>query len=302
MSGDNGFFDFDPGRTLPPANRIVSLVPSITESLFELGLGERVVGITDFCAHPAAQLEGLPRLGGPKNPNLPAIVALQPDLVITNQEENTPPAVNALRESGLHVWLTFPRTVAEAMDILWALARLDPNGPAPNRLRVLEATLEWTEEAQAQQISQRFFCPVWQEDTPQGERWWMVFNHNTYCHDLLTLLGGENIFAGRDRRYPLEADIGQASSQDPGERDTRYPRVTQAEILAADPEVILLPSEPYPFSEMDLLEIEQLFSDTSAVRNGRVHLVDGSLITWHGTRLARALQDLPWIFAPPLEE
>lgn len=297
MSGDNGFFEFNPGRALPPINRIVSLVPSVTESLFDLGLGTRVVGITDFCVHPLSQLEGLPRLGGPKNPHLPAVLELTPDLVIANQEENTLQAVSALQEAGLRVWLTFPKTVAEAMDILWAMARLDPDGPGPSRLRVLEATLEWTEEAQAQQIPRRYFCPVWQEDTSNGERWWMTFNQHTYCHDLLTLLGGENCFSGRERRYPLAADLGHEAPQDPGKRDTRYPRISLSEILAADPEVILLPSEPYPFTEVDFLEIEHLLAETRAVQDGRVYLIDGSLITWHGTRLARALQELPQIFA-----
>ena len=90
--------------------RVVSLVPSLTESLFELGVGDTVVGVTDYCIHPAERLAGLPRLGGPKNPDIAAIAALQPDLVLANWEENTRQAVEAL-ERGVPVWVTLPLSV-----------------------------------------------------------------------------------------------------------------------------------------------------------------------------------------------
>lgn len=297
MTANNGHWDFHPGLEQPVPQRIVSLVPSVTESLFELGLGDKVVAITDYCVHPAGALGNLPRIGGPKNPQIDRIVALQPDLVIANQEENTPQSVRALQDSGIRIWLTFPQSVAEAMDVLWALARLHPEDTAVMRLRMLENAREWTEEAAAAQQPVRFFCPIWQERTASGQLWWMAFNRETYAHDLLTLVGGENIFAERERRYPLEADLGTAAAQDPGERDRRYPRVTPAEVLAADPQIILLPDEPFPFGDEHVEELLELLGDTSAVRDGRVHLVDGSLITWHGTRLGQALDVLPPLFA-----
>lgn len=301
MAGDNGFHDIHPGFELPPARRIVSLVPSITESMFELGLGDRVVGITDYCVYPVRAVEHLPRVGGTKNPRVTDILSLNPDLVIANQEENTPQTVQALQQAGIRVWLTFPKSVAEAMDVLWALARLEPESSAYPRLRVLENTLEWTEEAAALQQHPRLFCPIWQEVPENGPRWWMTFNRDTYPHDLLTLVGAENIFADRQRHYPLEADLGLESSQETAGRDTRYPRVTLQEILQADPQVVLLPSEPYPFDQNQLEEFTTLLAGTSAVMAERIHLVDGSLITWHGTRLGLALRELPQYFAP-LEE
>ena len=124
----------------------------------------------------------------------------------------------------------------------------------------------------------------------------MTFNHQTYASDVLRLSGGENIFADRQRLYPLEADLGGATPEDPGERDTRYPRVKLDEILAANPELILLPSEPFSFNEAHRLRINETLAETQAVQSGEVYLVDGSLITWHGTRLARALQVLPSLF------
>jgi ABC-type Fe3+-hydroxamate transport system substrate-binding protein len=296
MTGGNGHAGFHPGFEHPEPLRIVSLVPSVTESLFDLGMGPRVVGITDYCVHPAEALAGLPRLGGPKNPQLDALLALQPDLVIVNQEENTPQTVDALQAVGIRVWLTFPKSVAEAMDVLWALVRIQPDDQAVMRLRVLEQALSWTEEAAALQAQPRYFCPVWFETTTDGVPWWMVFNRHTYAHDLLALVGGQNIFADRERLYPLDADLGRSAPAEPGTRDTRYPRITLEELRAGDPQVILLPSEPFSFTEEHLRALADMLPDTAAVRDGRLHLVDGSLITWHGTRLGSALQELPKYF------
>ena len=127
----------------------------------------------------------------------------------------------------------------------------------------------------------------------------MTFNQHTYAADVLRAVGGKNIFSNRRRRYPLASDLGKAQEQDPGEADTRYPRVTLEEIRDAAPSVILLPDEPFNFTETHRQEICQLLAGTPAVQNGRVHLVDGSLITWHGTRLARAILELPSLFAWP---
>ncbi|RPI33249.1 MAG: hypothetical protein EHM70_06585 [Chloroflexota bacterium] len=105
-----------------PPQRIVSLVPSMTESLFDLGLGHAVVGATDFCIHPAPALVNVPRVGGPKNPRIADIISLKPDLVVANQEENTPQTVEALERAGIQVWVSFPQTVRQAMDVLWTMA------------------------------------------------------------------------------------------------------------------------------------------------------------------------------------
>ncbi|MBW1844728.1 MAG: ABC transporter substrate-binding protein, partial [Deltaproteobacteria bacterium] len=106
------------------AERIVSLVPSVTESLFCLGLGDRVVGITDWCVHPSHQLSGLPRVGGTKNPLVRQILELEPDLVIANREENRKRTVLALRAAGVDVWVTYPQTVQDGVTLLRELAEL----------------------------------------------------------------------------------------------------------------------------------------------------------------------------------
>lgn len=280
-----------------PPKRVVSLIPSMTESMFELGFGETVVGVTDYCTHPSEKLAHLPRLGGPKNPNIAEIIALQPDLVLANWEENTRPAVEALEDAGIFVWVTFPKSVRQALDVLWTLVGLYSSRSAAVRLEVLEMTLEWAKGAAVDKQPVRYFCPIWQDTTGAGQTWWMTFNQDTYTHDLLASLGGENIFAGRQRRYPLEADLGMTGRQDPGERDTRYPRVILDEIRAADPQVILLPDEPFEFGEQHIHEISSLLPDCAAVKSERLHRVNGSLLTWHGTRLALALRELPGILS-----
>ena len=119
--------------------RIVSLVPSLTEALFVLGLGDRVVGVTDWCVHPARGVAGLPKVGGTKTPDLAAIRALQPDLVIANREENRRTDVERLQRDGLQVWVTDPRTVRGGAELLAKVAAL---GAGADRTRaVVEPTL-----------------------------------------------------------------------------------------------------------------------------------------------------------------
>jgi ABC-type hemin transport system substrate-binding protein len=250
----------------PPARlpqRIVSLVPSLTEALFALGLGDRVVGVTDWCVYPAAALSGLPRVGGTKNPDLDAVRALAPDLVIANHEENTRRDVERLRAAGFAVWVTYPRTVHDAVALLRELA--SRGGRVAELASVVEPIEAAVERArhEAPPRRARFFCPIWKEP-------WMAVGADTYAHDLLTLCGGQNVFADRDER--------------------RYPLVREEEIVAAAPEVVLLPDEPYAFGSRDVAELRAL--PVPAARDGRIHLIDGTLVSWYGPRIGRAIERL----------
>ena len=253
----------------PGARRIVSLVPSLTESLFALGLGDRVVGVTDYCLHPEEGLRGLPRLGGTKNPDLGAIRALRPDLVIANREENTERSVRELRRAGIAVHVTDVRSVRGALATLGELCALGVSDEA--RARVLGPLERAVARAEARQHPSppRFFCPIWRDP-------WMVVGADTYASDLLTLAGGRNAFAGR--------------------RDRRYPVVTLGEVMEAAPDVVVLPDEPYPFADTDAAEFAAL--DLPAARHHRIHRVDGTLLTWYGPRLAAALETFRQLFAP----
>ena len=280
-----------------PPRRVISLVPSLTESLFDLGFGESLVGISDYCTHPLEEVKALPRLGGTKNPKIEEIIALKPDLILLNQEENSRQAVEAFLEASMPVWITFPRNIRAALDTLWTLAGIYQSPMAGARVETIERAVKWTELALENESPTRYFCPIWKGQAADGLQWWMTFNQDTYAADVLRVVGGVNVFAGRMRRYPLEADLGQVAEEDPGTADTRYPRVTLDEIQRAQPELILLPDEPFNFTEKDKDELLQLLGDTPAGRQGRIQQVKGNLITWHGTRLAHAMAELPSIFS-----
>ena len=241
------------GRSRPAdlPQRIVSLVPSLTEALFALGLGERVVGVTEWCVHPHDAVAALPKVGGTKNPDLAAIRALAPDLVIANQEENRRRDVEKLEAAGVRVWVTYPRTVAEGAAVLAELAEL---GAAPDaRARVVAPVLAAVADAEAARPERGVpvFCPIWRDP-------WMTVGADTYAHDLLTLCGGLNVFAERG--------------------DRRYPRVTLDDVVAAAPEVVLLPDEPYAFGASDEAELRRL--PLPAAKHGRIHRIDGTWVSW----------------------
>jgi len=163
-------------------------------------------------------------------------------------------------------------------------------------VRIIEDSLELAEITAGDFPSVRYFCPIWQQSRDDETPWWMTYNQDTYANDLLSLVGGVNIFGNRERRYPLEADLGLSPAEAAGGRDTRYPRITFEEIVKNDPELILLPSEPFLFDKSHLEYMKTLFSMTTAAKKGRIRLVDGSLLTWYGTRLGTALGELPgWV-------
>lgn len=291
MSGGNGrstLLTF----TKPP-ERVVSLVPSMTRSLFDLQLAGPLVGITDYCLPPIAEADRLVRVGGTRSPDVSRILALDPDLVLANQEENSRQTVEDLEAEGVPVWVTFPRTVDRAIEILWVLTDLFRRPSSGDIIRSLEATLQWTERAARELPRRRLFCPIWQEEDQDLGPWWMTFNEETYAHDLLARLGVDSVFANRRRRYPLKADLGVVEQEPDADRDTRYPRVLPQEVVQAAPEIILLPSEPFPFSEDHVDGIRSRLASTPAVIHDRIYFIDGRLITWHGTYLANALRDLP---------
>lgn len=293
---------YDPQKpTAESAQRIVSLVPSMTETLFDLNLGNRLVGVTDYCVHPADKVASLPRVGGTKNPDVDYILSLQPDLVFANEEENREADVKALDDAGISVWVSTPRTVQDVFNQIWDVMDAFRETSMVPRVRLIEYQYDWVlgmsqQRAAAGEFT-RVFVPIW--DSPL-----MTFNADTYAHDVLRVCGGMNVFAERERQYPLGADLGQSkpyTADDPRmeRRDTRYPRVTEDEIVAAQPDVVLLPSEPYQFSQDDVSRFAAL--DIPAAHNDRIHLVDGTYLTWHGTRLAYALNELPQIIHSPEE-
>jgi ABC-type Fe3+-hydroxamate transport system substrate-binding protein len=243
--------------------RVVSLVPSLTEALIWLGLGRHLVGVSDWCVHPAEAVAKLPKVGGTKTPSIARILELAPDLVIANHEENRRRDVEKLEAAGVPVWVTYPRSVRDGVALLRELAELGTaSGASPERVDPIEAAVAEAEAGRPARPA-RVFCPVWKQP-------WMSVGRDTYANDMLELCGGENVFAGRE--------------------DRRYPIVQPAEILAASPEVILLPDEPYAFGPREVAELSELAIPAAA--RGRIHLIDGTLVSWYGPRIQRAIQTI----------
>ena len=236
-----------------PAGRVVSLVPSLTETVAVSAPGV-LVGATDWCTHPADL--AVTRVRGTKNPERAAVIALAPDLVLANREENRKLDVTRLREAGLAVWVTVIESVPEAMASLRRLLT------GPLGLEV-PAWLAAAEQAWAGPVppssparqSRRVAVPVWRDP-------WMVVGARTFTGDMLARLGLDNVF---------------------GTGPDRYPRVDASQIRAAAPDLVLLPDEPYPFTARDGPE---------EFPAQRVALVSGRLLTWYGPSLATARADL----------
>lgn len=285
------------GRTVrvpEEPRRLVSLVPSITELLFDFGRGEQVVALTDYCTEPAAGVAGKTAIGGTKNPDAAAIIDLRPDLVLAVAEENRRVDVDRLAAAGVPVYVFEPRTVRDGIDLLWRVAELlGCRSEVAERIEAIECDLADTEAAVAVRPPVRVFCPIWKGP-------YMTINHDTYIHAMLSACGGDNVFADRRRRFPLAADLGrqpETEDQRHEARDCRYPRVSLDEMADRRPEAILLPDEPYPFSDADLPDFAP-FTEVPAVRDGRVYLIDGKVVSWYGLRIGRSLRALRSLLHP----
>ncbi len=263
----------DRGRELlfiRPPRRVVSLVPSDTLNVFALGAGDRLVGRTRYCVAPEGAVEHLPEVGGTKDVDVRAVAALEPDLVLCNQEENSRAHVEQIARLQLPVFVAFPRRVAEGLSHLARLARI--LGVEEQSRDLLRRGLGALRELEAEpRPPLDAFVPIWMDPL-------MTVNADTFISDALALAGGRNVFADRERRYPLQADLGAAEARPAGERDTRYPRVTLEEVARRAPRIVLLPDEPHPFSE----------ADAQVFRNGlpgaKVAFCNGRDLSWYGAR------------------
>jgi ABC-type Fe3+-hydroxamate transport system substrate-binding protein len=252
-----------------PARRIVSLVPSVTEILFAIGAGDRVVGCTIYCTEPPDGVATKTRVGGEKNPKLELIRDLRADLVVANVEENVREHVETLRAWGIRVHVSYPRTVADGIRLVGELGDLLEEGPRARALEVaLRTRYDEVRAAMAGRRPRRVFCPIWRKP-------YMTINADTYVHDMLAVCGGLNVFATAPKRYP---------------------EVSLDEVARAEPEVIVLPDEPYRFRAVHRADFAP-YPDLPALRDGRIHLVDGKLLSWYGPRIAQAFDILPPLLA-----
>jgi ABC-type Fe3+-hydroxamate transport system substrate-binding protein len=247
----------------PPAS-IVSLVPSWTETLFALGLGDRVVGITKFCVEPAGRVESIRKIGGTKNPDLRAIAELSPELIIANAEENRREDVEKMRSLGMAVLTTYPRTIPAAVESLLKIGRCAGCEPEADAL-AREITRSVSEvEADVgvwSKLRLRAFCPIWKKP-------WMAFNADTYAHDVLRMMGFNNVHASMGDRYPV---------------------TSLEEALDLRPDVVLLPDEPYEFTDRDVDELRKILPAGLA---RRVLIISGRDLHWYGVHMVNGLKSL----------
>lgn len=238
------------GSSTEPPRRIVSLVPSLTELVCWLGLSRSVVGRTTFCTEPAADVAAIERIGGTKNPKVARIIALAPDLVLANKEENRREDVEALRAAGLDVLLTDPNSVEEAATMIEDLGRrLGRAWQAAALARDTRAELR-----RAPPDGPRVFVAVWKEPL-------LGLGSATYGDSVLAAAGGRNVLASRER----------------------YPALAPGELEALAPDFIVLPDEPYPFTDADA---------AAFARVAPARVVDGKLLWWYGPRIPASVAAL----------
>jgi ABC-type Fe3+-hydroxamate transport system substrate-binding protein len=256
--------------------RVVSLVPSDTYSVAALGCAGALVGRTDYCELPADVVAKLPSIGGTKNPRVDDIVALEPDLVIANQEENTKSDLEALAQKGVRVLVAFPKRAADGLAHLARLAkvfRVEGDASVREMMKKGYDAVREAEAARGKPVPT--FCPIWMKPL-------MTINGDTFISDVLSLAGASNVFADRERRYPLAADLRGATPIDAEGRDTRYPRITMEEVVSRAPRLVLLPDEPHPFTEED--------ADVFRAQGfGDVERTSGKDLCWYGARTVEGL-------------
>ena len=240
--------------TLPhPPKRIISLVPSITELLYDLGLFEQLIGRTKFCVHPKEELKAIPKIGGTKNVNIDRVIALQPDLIIANKEENDKSQIEQLSQH-FPVWISDIANFTAAMEMIDALGIIVAKEIAAQQ--IIKDSTHLLQQLKTQKKRKAAYL-IWQKP-------YMTIGQDTYIHDMLQHAGYENVF---------------------GEQN-RYPSFTLEALKNRQPAIILLSSEPFPFKQKHMEELALIFPNTP------IQLVDGEAFSWYGTRFLKTFDYL----------
>jgi ABC-type Fe3+-hydroxamate transport system substrate-binding protein len=221
--------------------------------VFDLGLGDNLVGRTKFCVHPEGKVDAVEKVGGTKNPKLDRIIELEPDLVLLNQEENRREDAEALESAGITCHVSFPRTALDTAAMVRSVAEA-VRAPREGELiaRDIEARHARVAKAASGRPPVSYAYLIWRDP-------WMTLNADTFVSALLGDAGGRNVFASRTDRYPTISDD---------------------DLRVANPDVVLLSTEPFPFKDAHADEL----SAASGIPRERVRIVDGELLSWHGSR------------------
>ncbi len=232
-----------------PPRRIVSLVPSQTELLYDLGLNDEVVGITKFCVHPDAWFRTKKRVGGTKTVHIDIVKELQPDLIIANKEENTRAQIEEL--SALYpTWVSNIQTIDEGLTMIREVGMLVGKEKRANSLaEQIKNGFATLRQAQGDKTRVAYF--IWRKP-------WMCAGGDTFISDMISQMGWTNVLADK----------------------MRYPEIKLEELKDKAIDIVLLSSEPYPFKDTHIAEIK------AALPYAEVKLVDGEMMSWYGSRMA----------------
>ncbi len=242
------------GRSLDVASypqKIISCVPSQTELLADLGMDNRVVGITKFCVHPTEWRKEKTIIGGTKNLNLEKIDRLSPDFILANKEENDQSQIEWLA-SRFPTYVSDIRNLNQAIEMIQEVGRITSSLNQSTRIAENINSIFQPIESSGRTPSACYL--IWKNP-------WMTVNHDTFIHDMLCRQGFTNAFADR--------------------HDSRYPIIDEAELCEANPEILFLSSEPYPFKAQHMEELQQLLPEA------RIYLLNGEFLSWYGSRLCR---------------
>lgn len=234
-----------------PPRRIVSLVPSQTEFLADLGLVEEVVGITKFCIHPTEWFQAKKRVGGTKTLDFQKIEALRPDLIIGNKEENEQSQIEYFSQK-YPVWMSDIFTLEDALVMMRKLGELTGKTEKANSIAAA-VDEHFTQHLPLPTYHSKVAYLIWRKP-------YMAAGSGTFIDDMLRRAGFENVFKNL----------------------ARYPEISEEQLRNARPEAILLSSEPYPFSKKHIAALQEVCPDS------RIQLVDGELFSWYGSRLLQA--------------
>lgn len=234
-----------------PPRRIVSVVPSQTELLADLGLNEGVIGITKFCVHPEAWFRGKTRVGGTKQLNIEKICELQPDLIIANKEENTQEQIEELAKE-FPVWVSDIHNIPQALQMIQVVGQITGRDEQAGKLveQIVAGFNKLPRAAAPKKVAYFIWCKPW-----------MSVGGDTFISNMIQTIGWKNVLAER----------------------SRYPEISLEELKEYNPELVLLSSEPYPFKEKHIAEIKEVFPAAE------VKLVDGEMFSWYGSRMLKAV-------------
>jgi ABC-type Fe3+-hydroxamate transport system substrate-binding protein len=234
-----------------PPRRIISLVPSQTEFLADLGLEKEVVGITKFCVHPTDWFQNKKRVGGTKTLDFQKIEALKPDLIIGNKEENEQSQIESLRQH-YPVWMSDIYTLVDALDMMRKLGELTGKSEPANKIATaVESNFKHPFPHPTHHLKVAYL--IWRKP-------YMAAGNSTFIDAMLRYAGFENVFAHL----------------------SRYPEISTEMLAHVNPDVILLSSEPYPFSEKHIAALQEICPAA------QIQLVDGEIFSWYGSRLLQA--------------